>query len=117
MRVLSYEWTGESLKPLPQLAKDPEIQAKLKTDVPFTRQPSEREKPPIRAPRGGPDSTTLVKSRLCCEEDIPISEVDYIRAHPEDVEWLKANVRPRFLRKFSTQVNNNKPPGAPDIEE
>jgi hypothetical protein len=43
--------------------------------------------------------------------------VDYIREHPDDVEWLKANVRPRFLRKFLTQVNNYKPPGAPDIEE
>ncbi len=80
-------------------------QAKLKTDIPFTWQPSEREKPPIRK---------LVKSRLYCQEYIPISEV---REHPEDVGWLKANVRPRFWRKFLTQVNDNKPPGAPDIEE
>jgi hypothetical protein len=40
-----------------------------------------------------------------------------MREHPEDLEWLKANVRPRFWQKFLTQVNDNKAPGAPDIEE
>lgn len=59
-------------KPLPQLAKDPEIQAKLKEDVPFTQKPSEREKPPIRK---------LVKSRLYCDDNLAISEMDYMREH------------------------------------
>jgi len=43
--------------------------------------------------------------------------MDYMREHPEDVEWLKAHVRPRFWRKFVNEVNISKPPGAPDIQE
>ncbi|KAB8223942.1 hypothetical protein BDV33DRAFT_199989 [Aspergillus novoparasiticus] len=107
--VLSYEWTGESLKSLPQLAKDPKIQAKLKEDVPFTyRRRLKREKPPIRK---------LVKSRLYCEENLLISEMDHMRESPEDLEWLKTHVRPRFWRKFVAEGNANKPPDAPDIQE
>lgn len=108
--VLCYEWTGETLKPLPQLATDPEIQAKLKEEVPFTWQPSKREKPKLPIPK-------LIKSRLYCEEYIPISEMDYMREHPEDVKWLKDHLRPRLWTKFVAQMNANKSSGDPDIEE
>lgn len=64
--------------------------------------------PPIR---------NLVKSKLYCDDNLPTSEMDYMRGHPEDMEWLKAHVKPRFWRKFVTEVNSNKPPGAPDIQE
>ncbi|RJE25272.1 hypothetical protein PHISCL_02422 [Aspergillus sclerotialis] len=92
--VLYYEWTGESLKPLPQLANEPEVQTSLKDEVPFTQRrrmkPSNREPPPIRR---------LVKSRLYSEQSIPESDLDYMREHPEDREWLKTHVRPRFCEE------------------
>lgn len=39
-----------------------------------------------------------------------------MREHPEDVEWFKAQVRPRFWEKFVTEANATKPRGAPDIQ-
>lgn len=43
--------------------------------------------------------------------------MDHMRESPEDLKWLKTHVRPRFWRKFVTEVNASKPPGAPDIQE
>jgi hypothetical protein len=43
--------------------------------------------------------------------------MDYMREHPEDVEWLKSHIRPRFWQKFVTELNANKPPSASDIQE
>ncbi|KAI9740965.1 MAG: hypothetical protein M1818_004571 [Claussenomyces sp. TS43310] len=108
--VLYYEWTGESLKPLPQLAKNPKIQAKLKHDVPFTRQPSKHcgEKRPMRE---------VLKQRLYCADHLRREEIDYIREHPEDAEWLKAHLYPRFWRKLEALINATKPPVALSIEE
>ena len=40
-----------------------------------------------------------------------------MRANPEDIEWLKANVRPRFWRKFVAQANKYKMSSELDIEE
>ncbi|KAF2105731.1 hypothetical protein BDV96DRAFT_655306 [Lophiotrema nucula] len=108
--VLSYEWTGEALKPLPQLATDPEIQAKLKEEVPFTWKPSKRERSDVPIPR-------LVKSRLAYEENLRSSEMDYMREHPEDAQWLKAHVRPRLWRRFVAEMNANRSPDDPVIEE
>jgi hypothetical protein len=59
----------------------------------------------------------LVKSRLYCDENLDVLEMNYMRDHPEDLEWLKAHVRPRFWRKFVERINAKKPPGAPDIQE
>ncbi|KND87594.1 hypothetical protein TOPH_07718 [Tolypocladium ophioglossoides CBS 100239] len=107
--ILFYEWTGESFKPLPQLAKDPKIQARLK-GTPFTWQPKDpnRAKTPIRR---------LIKESLYCDEDISSTDLDYMREHPEDLQWLKGHIRPRFWRKFIAMLNARKPPGALDIEE
>lgn len=41
----------------------------------------------------------------------------YMREHPEDVEWLKAHLRPRLWRKFVAEMNRFKPRGAPNIQE
>lgn len=96
-------------KPLPQLAKDPEVQAKLIKYAPFTPQPSENREPrPIRR---------LIKSRLYDDSGLPNEEIEYMREHPEDLEWLKAHVRPRIWRKFVAVANARKPPGTLDIEE
>lgn len=84
------------------------MQALLAKHAPFTWRRKEKEPLPLRK---------SVKLKLHCDEDILTSEMDYIREHPEDVEWLEANLRPRFWRKLLTEVNANKPPGAPDIEE
>ena len=98
-------------KLLPQLAKDPQIQAKLK-EVPFTEEPPDpskkREKPPVRK---------LVKSMLYCDEHIPPEELQYMRDHPEELEWLKSNVRPRLWRKFVDYANRFREPHIPKIEE
>ncbi|KND87598.1 hypothetical protein TOPH_07717 [Tolypocladium ophioglossoides CBS 100239] len=69
-----------------KLSKDPKIQAKLK-GVPFTYQPKDpnRVKAPIRR---------LVKERLYCDESFWPEEMDYMREHPEDLQWLKGHVRP-----------------------
>jgi len=86
---------------------DPGIHAKIKEHVPLTWQSSKRETPPIRK---------LIKSRLYCDDNIPTSELDYMREHPEDLEWLKAHIRPRFRQKCVTEVNANRPPGVPDTQ-
>jgi hypothetical protein len=67
--------------PLPQLAKDPEVQVKLKEEAPFTRQPRKHEKLPMRK---------LVKAMLYCDENLGPPELDYMRDHPEDLEWLNS---------------------------
>jgi hypothetical protein len=43
--------------------------------------------------------------------------MDYMREHPEDVMWLKVHVRPRLWGKFVAEMNANKSPSDPDIEE
>lgn len=40
-----------------------------------------------------------------------------MRESPEDMEWLKTHVRPRFWRNFVAEVNANNPTGASDIQE
>jgi hypothetical protein len=94
---------------MPQLAQDPIIHAKLKEDFPFTYRPDpQRAKRPIRE---------IVKSRLYCDDNLPNSNMEFMREHPEDMQWLKTHVRPRFWRKFVSEMNKWKPRGAPDIEE
>lgn len=40
-----------------------------------------------------------------------------MRGYPEDLQWLKTHVRPRFWPRFASLANSRKPRGAPDIEE
>ncbi|KAH8817338.1 hypothetical protein F5884DRAFT_830412 [Xylogone sp. PMI_703] len=107
--ILFYEWTGETLKPAQHLAADPKIQAGLK-DFHFTRQPKKREELEVPIPR-------LVKSRLYYEEHLSDSEMDHMRKHPEDMEWLKAHIRPRLWRKFVVEMNAYRSDSDPVIKE
>ncbi|PGH23180.1 hypothetical protein AJ80_02710 [Polytolypa hystricis UAMH7299] len=94
--VLSYEWTGESLIPMPQLAQDPMIQTKLKEDFSFTWQPSERKERPRRE---------IVKAKLYSDTTLSNFDMDYMRENPEDLQWLKTHVRLRLWQKFVAEVN------------
>ncbi|KAK2865076.1 hypothetical protein FQN49_003936 [Arthroderma sp. PD_2] len=96
--VLSYEWTGKSLKPMPHLAQEPAIQEMLKTDFSFTWKPRPKREPrPVRK---------NIKYRLYSDDGIPTEELKYIRDHPEDMQWLKENMRPRFWEKFLAVYNS-----------
>lgn len=92
---------------MPQLLQDPRIQAKLK-DTLFTKPPRKREKPPVRK---------IIKSKLYSEDNLSDSDLVHMRGHPEDLQWLKTHVRPRFWSKFVSVANSRKHRGAPDIEE
>lgn len=37
---------------------------------------------------------------LYCDEHIPPEELQYMRDHPEELEWLKSNVRPKILEEI-----------------
>ncbi|KAK2765339.1 hypothetical protein FQN54_008185 [Arachnomyces sp. PD_36] len=107
--ILSYEWTGESLKPMPELARDPRVLAKLKTDFSFTRESTPRKKRPLRE---------KIKEKLYRDELILfVSEMNYLREHPEDIQWLKDNLRLRLWQKFVAEFNRRKGSGAPPLEE
>lgn len=106
MRSMSL--TPSLRKPLPQLAKDPVVQAVPEKHAPFTYQRRERKERPIRK---------VIKYRLHCLESIPVPEIEYVREHPEDIEWLKTHLRPRLWRTFISQANFKKTPGTPNIQE
>lgn len=59
----------------------------------------------------------LVKFRLHDQQNLRDSEMDYMRKHPDDMKWLKAHVRPRLWTKFVAEMNANRSPGDPVIEE
>ena len=59
----------------------------------------------------------LVVTLIFWGQNIPESDLNYMREHPEDREWLKTHVRPRFWKKFVAEPNMFKPPGTSDIEE
>jgi len=84
------------------------IQTKLKEDFPFTWQASKHAKRPRRE---------MVKAKLYCDATLSNFDLEFMREHPEDMQWLKTHVRPRFWRKFVSEANTWKPEGAPDIEE
>lgn len=91
-----------------QLAQDPMIWAKLKEHFPFTWEPSQREKHLRRE---------IIKSKLYCDATLSDFDLEFMREHPEDMQWLKTHARPRFWRKFASEANKWKPQGAPNIEE
>lgn len=93
---------------MPQLAQDPKILAKLKESFPFTWQPSEQKKRPRRE---------IVKERLYCDSGLSDIDLNHVRDHPEDREWLRTHLRPRFWQKLVSEVNYWKPHyDVPDIE-
>ncbi|KAK2739594.1 hypothetical protein FQN57_006556 [Myotisia sp. PD_48] len=109
--ILCYRWTGEALgrEPMPELAQDPKIRAHLKSDESsFTYKPPKRPKP-----------TTRESIKLCLYSDGNLNRklVNIVRENPEDLQWLKANLRPRFWEIFVAEANKTKPMGAEDIEE
>ncbi|PYH66919.1 uncharacterized protein BO88DRAFT_427512 [Aspergillus vadensis CBS 113365] len=81
----------------PQILQFEDVQAELKS-VPFTPAPYEpSEKPPVR---------DIVRRRLRSARRIPVRELDHMRDHPEDMEWLERKVRPRFWTKFLEQLQD-----------
>jgi hypothetical protein len=93
---------------MPQLAQNPIILAKLKESFPFTWQPSERKKRSRRE---------IVKEKLYRESNLSNIELNHVRDHAEDREWLRNHLRPRFWQKLVSEVNYWKPHyDIPDIE-
>lgn len=84
-------------KSKPEILQSKEVQDELKR-IPFTPKPSEsRERPPI---------PVIVRKRLRSGQKILGKELRYMAEHPEDMEWLKTKVRPRFWSSFLDQMDN-----------
>jgi hypothetical protein len=82
---------------MPELLQSEEVQAELK-EMPFTLPPWEPyEKPPIRE---------TVRKRLRRVQTIPDKELEYMKEHPEDMEWLEKKVKPRFWSNFLAQIES-----------
>ncbi|GKZ26313.1 hypothetical protein AbraIFM66951_002255 [Aspergillus brasiliensis] len=93
--IQCFVWDGEMFTPKPDLLKDEEVQAELK-EVPFTPGPSDRgEIPPMR---------DIVRRRLRKAQFLSRRELDYMAMHPEDQEWLRRKVKPRFWTNFLEQM-------------
>ncbi|GAT30939.1 hypothetical protein RIB2604_03701480 [Aspergillus luchuensis] len=81
----------------PQILQFEDVQVELKS-VPFTPAPYEpSEKPPVR---------DIVRRMLRSARRIPVRELDHMRDHPEDMEWLERKVKPRFWTNFLEQLRN-----------
>ncbi|PWY78984.1 hypothetical protein BO83DRAFT_406610 [Aspergillus eucalypticola CBS 122712] len=92
-----YEWDGSKFIDKPQILQFEDVQAELKS-VPFTPAPYKpSEKPPVR---------DIVRRRLRSARRIPVRELDHMRDHPEDMEWLDRKVKPRFWTNFLEQLRN-----------
>ncbi|KAF2220222.1 hypothetical protein BDZ85DRAFT_252167 [Elsinoe ampelina] len=94
--VVSYEWTGDAFVSRPQLAAHPKVQKVLSSKIPFNPQPrgSEPERLPVRK---------AVRRMLRNLDRIPLEDLEYMRAHEEDQEWLRTHVRPRLWENFVYQ--------------
>ncbi|KAK6838761.1 hypothetical protein RU639_000378 [Aspergillus parasiticus] len=95
--VISYEWTGEEFKPMPELLQSKDVQDELK-ELPFTPQPYEQERAPVRE---------TVRTRLRRAQGIPMEELHYMKEHPEDMAWLERKVKPGFWSQFLAQLNSH----------
>lgn len=80
-----------------QILQFEDVQAELKS-VPFTQAPYE--------PSGKLPVRDVVRRRLRSAQRIPVRELDHMRDHPEDVEWLARKVRPRFWTSFMEQLQD-----------
>ena len=45
-----------------------------------------------------------MRRRLREAQRIPDYEMEYMRAHPEEMEWLQRKVKPRFWESFVAQM-------------
>ncbi|GKZ32819.1 hypothetical protein AbraIFM66950_002452 [Aspergillus brasiliensis] len=112
--IRCFTWDGEKFQLKPDLLKDEEVQAELK-EVPFTPGPSDHgEIPPIR---------DIVRRRLRKAQFLSRRELDYMAGHPEDQEWLRREVKPRFWANFLEQIerrgryNQNEKQGVDNVEK
>ena len=93
---------------MPQLAQNPKILAKLKKNFPFTLQRPERKEYPVRE---------TIKHKVYSESPLHDIELNHMRNHAEDREWLRAHLRPRLWQKLVSEVNYWKPHyEMPDIQ-
>lgn len=74
-----------------------EVKAHLKK-VPFTE-------PPPKPPKERPIRDS-VRSKLRKDKRINDSELEYMKEHPEDMEWLERKVKPRFWSNFLAQIKS-----------
>lgn len=80
---------------MPDLLKSAAVQEQIKIH-PFTPQHGKvREKPPIRE---------SVRGWLRSAAKVPAHELEYIKDHPEDMDWLQRKLRPRFWANFVQQM-------------
>lgn len=80
---------------MPELLKSADVQEQLKNH-PFTPQPGKvREKLPIRE---------SVRGWLRSVAKVPVHELEYMKDHPEDMDWLQRKLRPRFWANFTQQM-------------
>ncbi|KAH8698362.1 hypothetical protein BGW36DRAFT_144683 [Talaromyces proteolyticus] len=95
--IFCYKWTGETFEPMPELLQSKEVQDELK-EFPFTPGSYERiQDHHIRH---------IVKRRLRRMQRIPDRELEYMKEHPEDMEWLEKKVKPRFWSDFLAQIES-----------
>ncbi|PVH70447.1 hypothetical protein DL98DRAFT_564161 [Cadophora sp. DSE1049] len=96
--VLWYQWTGESLKAMPE-ALPQEVQIKLR-QYPFTR-PSTKDmpKPP---PLDAATRRQSIRSKLHSDMSPSDSDFELMREHPKDARWLKDHIESRFWLKFES---------------
>jgi hypothetical protein len=94
---------------MPNIPRPRKAHRLLKEVVPFTPRPRE----PGQKPRPKKSTRELCQSRLWHDSSIPYHDLDYMNKHPEDVEWLKNNVEPKFFERFQAQLDkyhNSEPP-------
>ncbi|KAE8146783.1 hypothetical protein BDV25DRAFT_169609 [Aspergillus avenaceus] len=97
--ILCYEWTGQDLqdKPFPELLQSKDVQDELK-DMPFTpRRREPRERPPVR---------DIVRGRLRRTQHIRDRDIEHLKQHPEDMEWLQRKLKPRLWAKLLDQIES-----------
>ncbi|RDW93707.1 uncharacterized protein DSM5745_01029 [Aspergillus mulundensis] len=94
--VLAFEWTGAEFKPRPDILQSSDVVEELK-HTPFTprpRSPGRKERPVKKR----------VRDMLRAAERVPDAQLEYIQQHPEDMEWLKQKLRPRFYANLLAQI-------------
>ncbi|PWY87973.1 hypothetical protein BO94DRAFT_534977 [Aspergillus sclerotioniger CBS 115572] len=98
--IQCYEWDGEVFTSNPTLLESHEIQSEL-NEIPFTPRPFTQEE---REAREKTPVQRIVRRRLRKAQFIPLEELEYMRDHPEEMEWLERKVKPRFWGKFLEQL-------------
>lgn len=59
---------------------------------------------PLIGPHKPTPIRKIVRSRLRGEERIMDRHIEYLKEHPEDMEWLKRKLRPRFYDNLLAQI-------------